>query len=580
MRRRRVLAAVLLLGWASIALTTVATGPAGAEGRLPPNPTPLSYVNYYRETARVPPVTENPQLSEAARRHAVYVVRNDVITHSEDPGNQWYTPEGAAAGGRSNVFGSSNPNTSDLTAIDGWMSAPFHAVAMIDPRLTQIGYGAHREAGGTIAMGAALDIATVGTGNAGFPVRWPADGMSVPLSVFPGEIPDPLTSCGFGGSAGLPVILMLGPGVQLGAVSASITADGVPVETCEIDGSNYRNPDAAAQQTGRNILNSRGAIIAIPRTPLFQRTRYDVSITAAGGTHAWSFTRLQSFNGARPVVTTGNIQSAPATAAVRGAEAVDVFVRGTDAAVYRAGWNGSQWNAWQFLGAPPGGAAGDPAAVSWEPGRLDVFTRGPDNRLWQIFSTDGGASWSGWLKPLGDDGVLASGPEVVSRGPGRLDVFVRGTDGLIYQRFYDGQWNGSWLAQGAPPAGTEGEPAAAAQDSVRVDLFVRGGDGRLWHKSWNGSAWSGWSQPPGSGNTGLSSPPQATSWGPGHLAVFARGTDGGVIELTFDGAWSLWTPVGRSHEIVQGAVGAASRGAGRIDLFARGTDNLPYQFWM
>lgn len=553
---------------------------AGADGRLPSDPTPINYANYYRDTARLPPVPENPALSDAARKHATYLVKNDVIQHTEDIGNPWYTQDGAAAGQASNVFGSSTTAISDNDSIDFWMQGPFHAVGILDPRLTQTGFGSFREAGGSVSMASVLHVGSVGAGTGGFPVKWPGDGMSVPLSAYVGsEVPDPLTSCPFGAPSGLPIILELGPGTVLGNVSANLTANGSPVEICLFDGSNYSNPDAGTQQLGRNVLASRGAVVVVPRQPLRLRTRYDVSISAGGTTYAWTFARASSWNGARAVQTSGSTQSTPAVAAVRGGERVDVFVRGTDNNLYLSQWTGSQWLPWQFRAAPPGGAVGEPAAVSWAPGRLDVFVRGTDNRLWQIFSTDAGATWSNWLKPLGDDGVLASGPTVTSRGEGRLDLFVRGTDGQVYQRFYDGQWNGGWLAQGAPPSSVDGEPAVAAQDSVRVDLFARGGDGRLWQKFWNGSQWSGWSQPPGSGSTALSSPPSATSWGPGHLAVFARAADGGLMQLTFDSAWSIWAPVGRTGELIQSGAGAASRGAGRLDVFVRGTDNLPYQFW-
>ncbi len=43
-----------------------------------------------------------------------------------------------------------------------------------------------------------------------------------------------------------------------------------------------------------------------------------------------------------------------------------------------AGWQ-------QSLGHPPGvNLTSDPAAVSWDPSRIDVFVRGSDNRVWWI----------------------------------------------------------------------------------------------------------------------------------------------------------------------------------------------------
>ena len=51
----------------------------------------------------------------------------------------------------------------------------------------------------------------------------------------------------------------------------------------------------------------------------------------------------------------------------------------------------------------------DPAVVSWEPNRIDIFVRGADNALWHKFW--GNEGWSGW-ESLG--GVLTSEPEVSS----------------------------------------------------------------------------------------------------------------------------------------------------------------------
>ena len=272
----------------------------------------------------------------------------------------------------------------------------------------------------------------------------------------------------------------------------------------------------------------------------------------------------------------GIVLSGPDAAAVRGSERVDVVVRGTDG-FYWTYWNGSAWTGWAGLGAPPGGALGDPTVASWSPGRLDVFVRGADDKLWQRFSDNGGANWSPWIKPLGDDGVLASAPEVSSRGPGLLDVFVRGTDGNVYQRYYDRDWNPFWLSQGQPPVGTRGEPATASQDGGRVDIFVRGGDDKLWQRSWNGG-WSAWVQPVGNDGT-LASSPEATSWGTGNLLVFVRGTDDGIYTLRFGGAWGGWMRLGGQGDVTPSAPGATSRGANRYDMFVRGTDDKVYQIW-
>jgi SpoIID/LytB domain protein len=285
--------------------------------------------------------------------------------------------------------------------------------------------------------------------------------------------------------------------------------------------------------------------------------------------------------GSGPIAIRGEqvANSRPDTASVRGTERVDVVTRSSSSLAWTF-WTGSQWAGWVSLGAPPTGAQSDPTIVSWAPGRLDVFVRGGDNRLWQTFSENGGANWSGWIKPLGDEGTLASGPQASSRGPGRLDIWVTGTDNQLYQRFYEGQWNaGGWLSQGRPPAGINGEPTAASQDGVRVDLFVRGGDDKLWRRSWDGAAWSAWNQPVGASGV-LSSSPDVASWGSGNLMVFVRGSDSGVYGLVLSGGvWSSWTRMAAPETATPDAPGVSSRGVNRYDIFVRGTDNRVYQIW-
>jgi GH43 family beta-xylosidase len=277
----------------------------------------------------------------------------------------------------------------------------------------------------------------------------------------------------------------------------------------------------------------------------------------------------------------GVLASGPAATAVRGANRVDSFVVGTDSAVYWTSYQGTSFSSWAWLGAPPGGVVGEPAAASWAPGRLDVFARGTNNKLWQQFSTNGGSSWSGWFMPF-PDGTLASSPATATWAPNRLDVFATGTDGQIYQRFWDTtSWSTAWLARGRPSTGiVQGTPAAASWAPGRLDVFTRGTDNKLWQTFWDGHAWSTWIQPPGTSSGTLTTAPSATSWGLGQLAVFARGTDGGVFTTSFDGiAWGAWSRLGAATDVIVGPPTATSRGQGALDVFARGTDNKLYQFF-
>ena len=278
----------------------------------------------------------------------------------------------------------------------------------------------------------------------------------------------------------------------------------------------------------------------------------------------------------------GTLRSAPATVHQPSFGHVAVVV-GTNGGL----WWSSDQTGWTSLGAPPVGVVGDPAAVSWGNGRIDVFVRGGDNRLWQIWTACGGCQWSAWLKPVGDDGTLASSPTATSWGPDRLDVFVLGTNGVIYQRFWAGSsWNGSWLSRGTPPPGAfPDRPGAASWGPGRIDLFVRGADNRLWQSYWAGQGWSGWLQPPGTQAGVLASAPSASPWGAGlpgaspRLTVFVRGTNGHVYQTTWDAAWSPWAPIGAPQDMIIGAPGVFTSLQFAPYILGRGTDNRAYAFY-
>lgn len=259
----------------------------------------LSRLNAYRAMAGLPPVAEEPAWRDGCEKHARYMVKNDVITHQEDPGNPWYTPEGDTCGRNANIMVSSSATAPDSYAIDVWMQAPFHAVGMLDPRLTRVGYGSYREADGGWQMGAALDILR-GWGSSvadvSFPIRWPGDGSITPLRAFQvGEYPDPLAHCRYTPPTGLPILLLLGTGSITPQVTGhALWRDGVPVEHCVFDETTYQPGDPNQEQVGRQILNSRDAIVLIPKDPLSPGSRYTVSITVNGQTYTWSFSVASS----------------------------------------------------------------------------------------------------------------------------------------------------------------------------------------------------------------------------------------------------------------------------------------------
>jgi cysteine-rich secretory family protein len=280
-----------LLG-ALVAATLVFTSvPAGAAGETPPASIWLTYINYYRATAALPAVSENTTYDAGDRNHAVYMVKNNTVTHNEDPANPYYTSNGAAAGPKSVLFGSASTNgySSDQDAIDFLMQTPFHALGIIDPGNRQVGYGADREpmAFPKLNTGVAIDVQSGrGAIPAGvtFPVKWPRGGSSVPISRYPGnESPDPLAFCaGYTAPAGLPILFMAGSGSSPPAVTAaSVSKAGTKLPVCRLD---QTNTTGLAQQ----ILAQRNAVVLIPKSPLAAGA-YAVSITNHAKVYSWTF---------------------------------------------------------------------------------------------------------------------------------------------------------------------------------------------------------------------------------------------------------------------------------------------------
>jgi hypothetical protein len=125
-----------------------------------------------------------------------------------------------------------------------------------------------------------------------------------------------------------------------------------------------------------------------------------------------------------------------------------------------------------------------PAAVSWGFNRIDVFSRGPDNQLWQAWwPAPNGWSWTDL------DGVLTSAPAVESWGANRLDVFLRGagTPANVFHRAFDPSFGwGPYEGWGGPFVSG---PAVVSWGPGRLDAFSRHQIGNnLWELWWQGAS--------------------------------------------------------------------------------------------
>jgi 5-hydroxyisourate hydrolase-like protein (transthyretin family) len=180
--------------------------------------------------------------------------------------------------------------------------------------------------------------------------------------------------------------------------------------------------------------------------------------------------------------------SSPAVTA-QNANSLDLFVRGSDNALWYKYWTGTTWTVATSLG---GNLTSAPAATSPAAGTIDVFVRGTNGGLYEKTTANNGTSWSGWI-PLGGQLASGTGPAADARGLNSLDVFVQGTDHVLYYTHWNGSTWSAWTSLGGTLAAGS-SPAATSPRSGQVDISVLGTGNVLWWKTTtnSGASWSGW----------------------------------------------------------------------------------------
>jgi fibronectin type III domain protein/cysteine-rich secretory family protein len=262
-------------------------------------PSWLVRLNNWRATSALSALSENTSWDQDDYNHSYYMVKTGLVTHYEDPANPYYTVSGDTGARNGNIQVSSTTTATDDGAIDWWMAAPFHAMGMMDPRLTSTGYGSYREVKTGWQTGTTLDVLRGNSWTGGnFPVYFPGNGSVVPLTTFQGgESPDPLQACpGYVAPTGLPAFIEVGGNVNTQVTAHSFTGNGVALAHCVIDSTN---------PTFTNNLKSRGGVIVIPQQPLAQGIQYVVNLTVNGVPYTWSFgvTNTGSFTPSAPAIT-------------------------------------------------------------------------------------------------------------------------------------------------------------------------------------------------------------------------------------------------------------------------------------
>jgi hypothetical protein len=177
---------------------------------------------------------------------------------------------------------------------------------------------------------------------------------------------------------------------------------------------------------------------------------------------------------------------------------VDVFTAADDGYVYTAAVDPDGWGGWWKvlnLKCNPGDRI---AATARGNNRLDIFAVGADGGVytaaWDVAVDDG--KWRGWWHIRGGYALCGTEPAAVTRDPNKLDVFVVGLDGDVWTAAWDhnqadSEWRGWWSLGTCGQAVTS--VSAAASSAGRIHVFAVRLDGKIFSNQWDGE-WSGWNQ--------------------------------------------------------------------------------------
>lgn len=258
----------------------------------------LQYVNIFRDQANLPRLLENPVWSLQDLQHSRYMTYTGRLEHGEDSASQYYSQEGQVAAENGNIAAGWIGSLPFKWAINYWMSAPFHAIPIIDPQLSATGFAEYRDESGAQPLTATMDVKR-GLGSlpedVTFPIMYPRDGGTTwVLRYSLPEFPEALSTCpGYVQPTGAPIILQLGDGQEVPNVTAtSLSRDGEYLAHCRFDETNFTHPNDWRQKSARLILDNRDAIVIIPQQPMLPDSTYSVRIDANGQTYTWSFHTL------------------------------------------------------------------------------------------------------------------------------------------------------------------------------------------------------------------------------------------------------------------------------------------------
>lgn len=194
-------------------LDPIVPPPADPVTTPPPGDDWLQVLNRYRAWSGLDPVVEDSGLFDGVAAHVRYLelTPGSYFTgiyanwHEENPASPYHSLAGARAGVRSNLTYAST----DLQAVEIWVTAPFHAVGLMEPGLRTAGFAL-----GSIEssrLNAGLDVLSGVVDVPDEEVLFPGPGSRIEPNRITGEMPDPTEPCSCSTDAtwGLPIYALL-----------------------------------------------------------------------------------------------------------------------------------------------------------------------------------------------------------------------------------------------------------------------------------------------------------------------------------------------------------------------------------
>jgi len=216
---------------------------------------------------------------------------------------------------------------------------------------------------------------------------------------------------------------------------------------------------------------------------------------------------------------------------------IDIFARSeTGTLLHKWYQRYMGWSHWEDLG---GCIIGAPSATSWGVGRLDIFVQGCNDTGLNEYHKWYDGSWHNWELVPNMNARITAAPSAVSWGPNRIDIFARGEGADLIHDWYGGQWFGIDSQGGC----IIGQPVTAAWKPGRLDVFVQDCNNsgpNVSHKWYDNNSWRSWEGTPQQQTNRITTMLGAVSWGNNRIDIFARAQDGTLIHQWYDGGWNPW----------------------------------------